>query len=45
MAKIDLKKTSGFSMVYDGEDLQVKDHSFNEKISVSISEIRNQLLN
>jgi hypothetical protein len=45
MAKIDLKKTSGFSMVYDGEDLQIKDHTFNEKFSVSISEIKNQLLN
>jgi len=34
MAKIDLKKTSGFPLVYDGEDLQVKDLSFKEVVSV-----------
>jgi hypothetical protein len=45
MAKIDLKKTSGFPMIYDGEDLQVKDLSFEDVISVSIDEIRPQLLN
>lgn len=45
MAKIDLKKTSGFPLVYDGEDLQVKDLSFKDVISVSIDDIRPQLLN
>jgi hypothetical protein len=45
MAKIDLKKTSGFPMVYDGEDLQVKDLSFKETVSITIDDIRPQLLN
>lgn len=45
MAKIDLKKTSGFPMIYDGEDLQVKDLSFKESVAVTIAEIRPQLLN
>jgi len=45
MAKIDLKKTSGFPLVYDGEDLQIKDLSFKEVVSVSIDDIRPQLLN
>ncbi len=45
MAKIDLKKTSGFPMIYDGEDLQVKDLSFKETLAVTIDEIRPQLLN
>jgi len=45
MAKIDLKKTSGFPLVYDGEDLQIKDLNFKEVVSVSIDDIRPQLLN
>ena len=45
MAKIDLKKTSGFPLVYDGENLQVKDLTFQEVLPVSIEDIRPQLLN
>lgn len=45
MAKIDLKKTSGFPLIYDGEDLQAKDLKFQETISISISDVRPQLLN
>lgn len=45
MAKIDLKKTSGFPLIYDGEDLQAKDLKFQEAISISIDEVRPQLLN
>ena len=45
MAKIDLKKTSGFPLIYDGENLQVKDLSFQEILPVSIEDIRPQLLN
>jgi hypothetical protein len=45
MAKIDLKRTSGFPLIYDGEDLQAKDLSFKDIISVSIDDIRSQLLN
>ena len=36
MAKIDLKKTSGFQLFYDGENLQSKDLSFEGKIEVAI---------
>ena len=45
MAKIDLKKTSGFSLAYDGESLQADNLTFHEEVSVGIDEIRNQLLN
>lgn len=45
MAKIDLKKTSGFPLIYDGEDLQAKDLTFRETVAVSIEDIRPQLLN
>ncbi len=45
MAKIDLKKTSGFPLIYDGEDLQAKDLKFQETISISIDDVRAQLLN
>ena len=45
MAKIDLKKTSGFPLFYDGEDLQVKDLSFKEITATTIDNIRPQLLN
>ena len=45
MAKIDLKKTSGFPLVYDGENLVGKDIEFKEVVSVSIDDIRPQLLN
>ncbi len=45
MAKIDLKKTSGFQLFYDGENLQSKDLSFEGKIEISITDVRPQLLN
>ena len=45
MAKIDLKRTSGFPIVYDGEDLQSKELCFKDVIPVSIDDIRPQLLN
>ena len=45
MAKIDLKKTSGFQLFYDGENLQSKDLSFEGKIEISIADVRPQLLN
>lgn len=45
MARIDLKSSSGFSAIYDGENLLVKDFFFKEKIDVAIDDIRSQLLN
>ena len=45
MARIDLKSSSGFPIVYDGEELQVKDFSFKEKIEITIDDIRSQILN
>ena len=45
MARIDLKSSSGFPAVYDGEELLVKDFSFKEKKEITIDDIRNQLLN
>ena len=45
MAKIDLKNSSGFPMNFNGDDLEVKDFSFNEVKDVTIDEIRAQLLN
>lgn len=45
MARIDLRKTSGFPIVYDGDDLVVKDFVFKERIDVTIDDIRDQLLN
>jgi hypothetical protein len=45
MAKINLKKSSGFPIVYDGDELVVKDFEFKEKIEVTIDQIRDQLLN
>ena len=45
MAKIDLKKTSGFPLYYDGEELIADNLTFKEEASISIDEIRNQLLN
>jgi len=45
MAKIDLKKTSGFQLFYDGGNLQSKDLSFQEKVEISIADVRPQLLN
>lgn len=45
MAKIDLRKTSGFQLFYDGENLQSKDLSFEGKIEISIADVRPQLLN
>ncbi len=45
MAKIDLKGTLGFSVVYDGEELLLKDAQYKEKLTISIDDIREQLLN
>jgi hypothetical protein len=45
MARIDLKKSSGFPIIYDGDDLVVKDFTFEEKVDVTIDDIRRQLLN
>lgn len=45
MARIDLRSSSGFPVVYDKEELQVKDFSFEEKIEITIDDIRSQLLN
>jgi oxalate decarboxylase/phosphoglucose isomerase-like protein (cupin superfamily) len=45
MARIDLKSSSGFPVIYDGEELQVKDFSFENKTDVTIDDIRSQLLN
>ena len=45
MARIDLKKTSGFPIVYDGDELVVKDFTFKEKVDITIDDVREQLLN
>jgi oxalate decarboxylase/phosphoglucose isomerase-like protein (cupin superfamily) len=45
MARIDLKSSCGFPIVYDGEELQVKDFSFKKRIEITIDHIRSQLLN
>jgi oxalate decarboxylase/phosphoglucose isomerase-like protein (cupin superfamily) len=45
MARIDLKSSSGFPVIYDGEELLVKDFSFKNKKDITIDDIRNQLLN
>lgn len=45
MAKIDLKKTSGFPLIYDGEDLQAKDLTFKEIVPIPIEKVKPQLLN
>lgn len=45
MAKIDLKSSSGFPVIYDGEELLVKDFSFKSSKVITIDDIRSQLLN
>ncbi len=45
MARVDLKKSCGLNIVYDGQELHFADMTFNEKLSVSVDEIRPQLLN
>jgi oxalate decarboxylase/phosphoglucose isomerase-like protein (cupin superfamily) len=45
MAKIDLKKSSGFSLFYENEDLITQDLSYSRHGSVTIDDIRIQLLN
>lgn len=45
MAKIDLKKTSGFPLTYDGSSLLSDVISFKKEIEVSVNKIRPQLLN
>lgn len=45
MARIDLKSSSGFPVIYDGETLLVKDFSFKNRKDIAIDDIRSQLLN
>lgn len=45
MAKIDLRGVLGLSVIYDGEDLILKDTECQEKLVVSIDDMRDQLLN
>jgi len=45
MARIDLRSSCGFPIIYDGEELQVKDFSFKKKIEITIDDVRSQLLN
>ncbi len=45
MAKIDLKNSAGFPMIFNNDDLEVKDFSFKEIVDVLIDDIRPQLLN
>jgi hypothetical protein len=45
MARIDLKSSSGFPVIYDGEELIVKDFSFKSKKEITIDDMRSQLLN
>lgn len=44
MARIDLKSSSGFPFIYDGDSLKADNFNF-EEITVSIDDMRNQLLN
>lgn len=45
MAKIDLKNISGLPIVYENDELFLKDFNFKEKVNVTIEDIREQLLN
>lgn len=45
MPRINLKKNAGFPIIYDGDELIVKDFSFKDSVEVGIDDIRNQLLN
>lgn len=45
MAKIDLRSTSGFPIIHNGGNLEVKEFKFKEEVDVTIDDIRNQLLN
>lgn len=45
MAKIDLKNISGLPIVYENDELFFKDFNFREKVSITIDDIRAQLLN
>ncbi len=45
MAKIDLRGVLGLSVIYEGDDLTLKDTEYKEKLIVSIDDVREQLLN
>lgn len=45
MVKIDLKNISGLPIVYENDELFLKDFNFKEKVNVTIEDIREQLLN
>lgn len=45
MTRIDLKKSSGFPLIYDGENLISDELSYSDKRVFSISDLKNQLLN
>jgi len=45
MSKIDLRGTLGLPIIYDGENLILKDAEYQEKLIVSIDQMRDQLLN
>ena len=44
MARTDLKSTSGFPVIYDGDTLKGENFTFEEK-SINIDDVRSQLLN
>ena len=45
MSKIDLKSISGLPITYENDQLYFKDFTFREKVSITINDIRSQLLN
>ncbi len=45
MAKIDLKSISGLPIIYENDEILFKDFTYREKVSVTIDDIREQLLN
>ena len=45
MSKIDLKSISGLPITYENDQLYFKDFTFKEKVSITIDDIRSQLLN
>lgn len=45
MAKIDLKSISGLPITYENDEILFKDFTYREKVSITIDDIREQLLN
>lgn len=45
MSKIDLKSISGLPITYENDQLYFKGFTFKEKVSITIDDIRSQLLN